>query len=757
MKNCFEKIFTRAKRTAVAALVAIGVGGVPTVEAQTTVSTTFKVCALNVDGLPQQILTYNLNPDGPGSDGTKKIGQYIAKSGIDVVGLSEDFNYNGSLLEGAGDNYQSGTWRGSISISSTGNLDINNLRFPTDGLQLLVKKGLTFGDESWTAWTQNHGKFTDGADELVTKGYRYYKVNLGQGIMVEFYIMHMDAETGAEDNAARASQWEQLRDAILANNSGLPKIVMGDTNSRYTRDDILTLFTNPITVAGNYTVSDVWVEKCKNGTYPTLGADALVVPDADKTKSSAYVENEIVDKVLYLNPTHGGMQLTPNSITFDADNYLKDDGTLLGDHVPVVVEFKAEGTTYAPAASTDFWRGETWTGNGQQVYLYNVGSHYFISNDFGPAVTNISQAPIWGIYGNSSSYTISNSDNYRIRMETTNKSDQGIVSGSGASTFTTCEDGVTEGSYRFGKKKYWTLGKNRTRFFGVAIENGKAIYTAAETKESVNNDWLLISEAQKQAYLKYVELYNEANSLLGERDDLNDQLISALESTKSSNYSTVANDTETLEAIIAKYQTLDVKITDAKYATTCLPWNGEVPAGVTVYIATKYNENANGTSSVHLEKYNATVLPKGVGFMLHSDNAGTYTFKRTNSAAETPAGNIFSGTYKEIANENLDFTNYNYMLLGNKSQGVGFYRLASDSYIPTFRAYILRDKTAGTDSKEYAAFDFETETSIDAINNASTASVKAVFGINGERRAKLERGINMVKMTDGSVRKVLVK
>ena len=212
-----------------------------------------------------------------------------------------------------------------------------------------------------------------------------------------------------------------------------------------------------------------------------------------------------------------------------------------------------------------------------------------------------------------------------------------------------------------------------------------------------------------------------------------------------------------MENVIAKYQTLDVQITDAKYATTCLPWNGEVPAGVTVYIATKYNENANGTSSVHLEKYNATVLPKGVGFMLHSDNAGTYTFKRTNSAAETPACNIFSGTYKTITNDHLDFTNHNYMLLGNKSQGVGFYRLASDSYIPTFRAYILRDKSAGTDSKEYAAFDFETEMAIDAINNASTASVKAVFGINGERRAKLERGINMVKMTDGSVRKVLVK
>ena len=103
MKFNFKHALNRSRRALAVALAVVGIGCAQTAEAQTTVSTTFKVCALNVDGLPQKILTYDLNPDGPGSDGTKKIGQYIAKSGIDVIGLSEDFNYNGSLLEGAGD------------------------------------------------------------------------------------------------------------------------------------------------------------------------------------------------------------------------------------------------------------------------------------------------------------------------------------------------------------------------------------------------------------------------------------------------------------------------------------------------------------------------------------------------------------------------------------------------------------------------------------------------------------------------------
>lgn len=232
MNLTIKNVFRKARR---ALLTAVAMLSVASASAQTTVQTTFKVCPLNVDGLPQKFAGINLNPDGPGSEGTQKIAQYIVKSGIDVLGLSEDFNYNGDLKVGLDGQYQMGTWRGRIALNNEGNVDLMKLRFPTDGLQFLVKNGYSFDAERWAPWNQNYGHFSDGADELITKGYRYYRVNFGQNIVVEFYIMHMDAETSDADNKARASQWEQLRDAIIANNSGLPKIVMGDTNSRYTR------------------------------------------------------------------------------------------------------------------------------------------------------------------------------------------------------------------------------------------------------------------------------------------------------------------------------------------------------------------------------------------------------------------------------------------------------------------------------------------------------------------------------------------
>ena len=95
-------------------------------------------------------------------------------------------------------------------------------------------------------------------------------------------------------------------------------------------------------------------------------------------------------------------------------------------------------------------------------------------------------------------------------------------------------------------KDFETFLDWRTHFFTVATENGKKIYTAAETKD-VYNDWLLISEKQKQAYLTYVGLYNKALSLLGTREDLDAPLSSVLQDTQNSNYSRSADDIKKLQ------------------------------------------------------------------------------------------------------------------------------------------------------------------------------------------------------------------
>lgn len=50
-----------------------------------------------------------------------------------------------------------------------------------------------------------------------------------------------------------------------------------------------------------------------------------------------------------------------------------------------------------------------------------------------------------------------------------------------------------------------------------------------------------------------------------------------------------------------------------------------------------------------------------------------------------------------------------------------------------------------------------TPTGIDNINANSSAKTEAIFSVNGVRKAQLNKGLNIVKMSDGSIKKIMVK
>lgn len=286
---------------------------------------TFTVTSMNVDGLPQTILGITINGDGPDSAGTKKISDKMSSYGWDIIGVSEDFNFNTELMSGL-TNYSSGTYRGGVS----------GLTNNTDGLNLIWKKTFSVTGETITSWNTHYGYINNGADGMIDKGYRYYAVTIEEGITVDVYILHMDADSDAGDISARESQLTQLADAIKASDNGNPIIVMGDTNCRYTRENLQTLFIDAINKDSRFTIQDVWIEKVREGDYPVHGADAIVAKDKGGTYD--YPDAEIVDKVFYINNTDSKVQLTANSYTIATD-FVDTDGTALADHWPVVVEF----------------------------------------------------------------------------------------------------------------------------------------------------------------------------------------------------------------------------------------------------------------------------------------------------------------------------------------------------------------------------------------------------------------------------------
>ena len=302
--------------------------------------TTFTVASINVDGLPLTLSfplvgSKDINPDGPGSAGTQLISSYVANKPIDIVAFQEDFNYDTDLRTNMG-GYTFGTKRDSI----TSNI-VYTRPADTDGLQFAARNAAaSFTGETITRFnssysedvvniTQLKADIKDG-NSLIKKGFRYYEVTLASGDKIDVFITHTDAGTTTQSSTdpyvvSREAQLKQIAQAILAKgNTDRPKIFMGDTNCRWTREDINTNFVNVL--SGTYDVGDVWIELTRNGVCPTVGQGAIT--------------DEVVDKVFYINPKGDQkMKLTPISYLHDTQNYVRSDGTALSDHAPVVVDF----------------------------------------------------------------------------------------------------------------------------------------------------------------------------------------------------------------------------------------------------------------------------------------------------------------------------------------------------------------------------------------------------------------------------------
>ena len=781
--NSLSRFLSRVKGTLLLLVALFATIGM---HAQTPVNKTFTACALNVDGLPQTMAGITVNGDGPGAAGTQAIGQYIVNKGIDILGLSEDFNYNGDLIVGLDNNYQMGTWRGRIDASGI----LSGLHFNTDGLMFLLKnqnrygQNMSYSNETWVQWEESLGGLSNGANENVDKGYRFYTVNLGDNVKIDVYILHMNTAEGPDQIALQDRQLTQLANAILANGDGRPKLIIGDTNCRYTRNKVVDNLIDPL--SASYDIKDVWVEKFRNGTAPTYGSEALMVSDPNKSES--YETGEIVDKIFYLNPKGGNLSFTLDELVFDADNYKNAEGTLLGDHVPVIATFTISGTlsdeNYTAATQPEFWVGEKLesvaSGTEAKAYIMNVGNRTFITEDT-PSETDINKAVKWRVTPGSGTYTFyredANGKEWRICMDNIRI---GVYQRDrGATDFKIVDS--TNGAYKFDAfYLYW--GKNVNHHFNV---DGNRYTGAQDDSRSVYNDWLFISEAQKNAYNAYKEAYDNAKGLLtdGSLSELRDdepELFEALEQvlleTTNTNYTTSAEDTQKLiDAYnnIMNRQSYDVTITDGNksgessyYATLCLPWNAWVPAEVATYTGS-FKQDSGETRYITLNEYNnadkhtngKTVIPAGIGgYILKTTKTGTFTFFRTGKPADAPAAtNYLKGNPSMENVMPTDTEKGNVYVLAKKDRGLGFYNLAANNAIRHNCAYIVIEPEKVTQIKRVSFLFDDMPTAIDKAETAINANATAVYGVAGEQRSALRRGINIVRMSDGTVRKVAVK
>lgn len=305
---------------------------------------TFTCAALNVDGLPAKVSFVNVNPNGPQSEGTKKISQAAANAGWDFFAVSEDFNFDTELNSALGE-YNHGTYLAPGDWSIFANI-FTTKYFDIDGLNLYWKKdGISAANETRVRYNDMEGRVDKGANTCIRKGFRHYEVTVAEGVIIDVYITHMNTYSGSgtsESNAywkAQKSQLRQLRDYVVAKakENNRPALIMGDTNMRYTRHSIKEQFIDYIADQG-LTANDPWVE-FHRPDYPAFGNKSLMINSKfykdEKDSESGWYDTkndiccydnnkgEVVDKIFYVNVPGAPLQLKATSYkNDDSDNFV---------------------------------------------------------------------------------------------------------------------------------------------------------------------------------------------------------------------------------------------------------------------------------------------------------------------------------------------------------------------------------------------------------------------------------------------------
>jgi exonuclease III len=259
------------------------------------------VLTYNVSGLPGVVNS----ADSDRGTSTTAIGERIGP--YSVINVQEDFNYHKNLY--AADNHQ---FRTPTSGGAGFGSGLNTLSsFPVTGLDRVT----------WRSCSEGSG------DCLTPKGFTFLRVGVADGVNVDIYNLHADAGDAEGDLTARADNLAQLSEYIQANSKGNAVIVMGDTNTRYTRSgDTIAKF-----ATGNG-LTDAWVQLEKGGTPPRAGDPALLCGSNPDNGC------EVVDKVLYRGSSH----LTLNATAYNNEHsaFLNDSRVMLSDHDPIKVDIR---------------------------------------------------------------------------------------------------------------------------------------------------------------------------------------------------------------------------------------------------------------------------------------------------------------------------------------------------------------------------------------------------------------------------------
>lgn len=179
------------------------------------------------------------------------------------------------------------------------------------------------------------------------------------------------------------------------------------------------------------------------------------------------------------------------------------------------------------------------------------------------------------------------------------------------------------------------------------------------------------------------------------------------------------------------------KVGDYYYTSLYKDYAYVVEGNADVYVA-----NSSDSENVLIMSAVTGTIPEGTGVIIRSTQPSLTLVMK--NASDDDIHSVLSGTYKNITCENE-------LVFGAVSGNVGFYNYQGKT-ITAGKAFYRPSSPI----KNLTIIFEDGETAITGFSNNAGAN-ESVYSVNGVKSNGLRRGLNIVKMENGSVKKVLVK
>lgn len=204
-----------------------------------------------------------------------------------------------------------------------------------------------------------------------------------------------------------------------------------------------------------------------------------------------------------------------------------------------------------------------------------------------------------------------------------------------------------------------------------------------------------------------------------------------------------------LSATVVPTLEIPYTLSAAGWGTVCLPYESKVPVGLEAYIC---SGESNGTLILEAVKTMQEKTP-----YITSGTPGDYTFRGPQIDEYNLEDTYNRGMLTGVMKTGVQIPENAY-LLQKKNDVVGFYRYVGAAANATqYRAFLNGNKLS--DSSRAACYMPGTNhsTAVESVVATPATMPAGIYDLQGRRINQLQKGINILLMEDGSVKKVMVK